>query len=163
MSGFTVRPAVTGDGAFLVDMLADAASGPGARVTPRGEVLGNSGHARYVAGWRRATDEGVIALDDSGVEIGAAWYRLLPPDAPGYGWVATAVPELVIAVRPLWRAHGVGRVMLRELLVLARRNGFSRISLSVQHGNHASALYRSEGFSVFSETPDRATMVRTLS
>ncbi len=44
----------------------------------------------------------------------------------------------------------------------ARRAGFARLALSVEHGNFASALYRSEGFSVVESRVGRDTMVRRL-
>ena len=47
-------------------------------------------------------------VDADGEPIGAAWYRMLPRSDPGFGYVGTGVPELIIGVRPIWRAHGVG-------------------------------------------------------
>ena len=51
-----------------------------------------------------------------GEPIGAAWYRMLPRSDPGFGYVGTGVPELIIGVRPIWRAHGVGRALLQALV-----------------------------------------------
>ena len=76
--------------------------------------------------------------------------------------VATGVPELIIGVRPMWRAQGVGRALLRELTAAARAEGFARLALSVEHGNFAHALYRSEGFTVIETASGRDTMVRPL-
>jgi ribosomal protein S18 acetylase RimI-like enzyme len=72
------------------------------------------------------------------------------------------VPELIIGVKPMWRAQGVGRALLRELTAAARAEGFARLALSVEHGNFALELYRSEGFGVVASTPTRDTMVRAL-
>jgi ribosomal protein S18 acetylase RimI-like enzyme len=76
--------------------------------------------------------------------------------------VATGVPELIIGVRPLWRAQGVGRALMRGLTDAARTAGFARITLSVEHGNFASSLYRSEGFAVVGTRSGRDIMVRVL-
>ncbi len=83
-------------------------------------------HRRYVSGWMRPGDAGLVALDGHGEPIGAAWYRMLPRSDPGFGYVGTGVPELIIGVRPIWRAHGVGRTLLHGLCDLARARRATR-------------------------------------
>ena len=101
-------------------------------------------------------------MDAAGEPIGAAWYRLLPRSDPGFGYVGTGVPELIIGVRPIWRAHGVGRTLLQALAQQARADGYARLSLSVERGNFAVTLYRSEGFAVTQSGIGRDTMVKRL-
>ena len=48
---------------------------------------------------------------------------MLPRSDPGFGYVGTGVPELIIGVRPIWRAHGVGRALLQRLCEHARAGG----------------------------------------
>jgi GNAT superfamily N-acetyltransferase len=110
----------------------------------------------------RPGDAGFVAVDANDVAIGAAWYRMLPRTSPGFGYVATGVPELIIGVRPVWRAHGVGRALLQRLVEHARDSGFGRLSLSVERGNFATTLYRSEGFAVVQPGVGRDTMVKRL-
>jgi GNAT superfamily N-acetyltransferase len=119
-------------------------------------------HSRYVAGWMRPSDAGFVAVDGNGEPIGAAWYRMLPRSDPGFGYVGTGVPEMIIGVRPIWRAHGVGRALVQRLCEQARAQGFARMSLSVERGNFASSLYRSEGFAVTQSGIGRDTMVKRL-
>lgn len=157
-----IRPAVRGDGAFLADMVVEAAGWRPGAARPRFEVLESADHGRYIAGWMRPGDAGFVALDEQDEPVGAAWYRLFPRSDPGLGYVATGVPELVIGVRPIWRAQGVGRTLLRTLIEHARAAGFARISLSVERDNFAAGLYRSEGFTVVSSSATRDTMVRRL-
>lgn len=158
----SLRPAVQADGSFLGDMVVEAANWRMGGARARHEILSSTEHRRYVAGWMRPADAGVVAVDDDGRPVGAAWYRMLPRDEPGLGFAGTAVPELVIGVLPIWRAHGTGRTLLRRLLAQARDAGHARISLSVERGNFAQALYRSEGFVVSHAGEARDTMVRTL-
>jgi GNAT superfamily N-acetyltransferase len=119
-------------------------------------------HSRYLSGWMRPGDAGFVAVDEHGEPIGAAWYRMLPRSDPGFGYVGTGVPELIIGVRPIWRSHGVGRALLHDLCDLARTQGYARISLSVERDNFASTLYRSEGFAVTQSGIGRDTMVKRL-
>lgn len=159
---FTVRPAGQADGLFLGDMVVEAANWHQGGVRPRHEVLTSSDHSRYVSGWMRPSDAGFVALDAQGEAIGAAWYRMFPRTEPGFAYVGTGVPELIIGVRPIWRAHGVGRALLQSLCDHARAQGYGRLSLSVERGNFAATLYRSEGFALTQPGHGRDTMVKRL-
>ncbi|MFK4760367.1 GNAT family N-acetyltransferase [Microbacterium sp. ZW T5_45] len=159
---FVLRAAAQGDGGFLGDMVVEAANWRAGAARPRHEILSSLEHRRYVAGWMRPADAGVVAMDSDGRPVGAAWFRMLSQDEPGFGFIETAVPELIIGVHPLWRARGVGRTLLRGLLDEARVRGHRRVSLSVEQDNFARTLYRSEGFVVVGSDVGRDTMVRRL-
>lgn len=162
MSAFSIRPARAADGAFLADMVVEAANWRAGAARPRHEVLASPEHQRYISGWLRPGDAGFVAEAGGGEAIGAAWYRMLPRTDPGFGYIGTGVPELIIGVRPIWRAHGVGRRLLQALAEHARSQGFARLSLSVERGNFATTLYRSEGFAVVRSGMGRDTMVKRL-
>lgn len=162
MSETTVRPATQGDGAFLGDMVVEAVNWRAGVARPRHEIITDSEHSRYLSGWMRPGDAGFVAVADA-EPIGAAWYRMLPRTDPGFGYIGTGVPELIIGVRPIWRSHGVGRTLLRNLCAHARAEGHGRLSLSVERGNFARTLYRSEGFAVVRSGIGRDTMVKRLS
>ncbi len=80
--------------------------------------------------------------------IGAAWYRLYPAEAPGYGFVAEEIPELSVAVEPEYRGMGVGTALLRALISRATEVGYRAVSLSVDARNPALRLYERLGFLV---------------
>src|SRR6188768_3399397 len=162
MAEFLIRPAAPADGAFLADMVVEAANWRLDAHRSKPAVLADPVSRGYIAGWQRPADRGVVAVDADGSAIGAAWFRLFSPVQGARGFVATGVPELIIGVRPLWRAQGVGRSLMRSLADVARSVGYARLALSVEHGNFAHALYRSEGFTVIETTGGRDTMVRPL-
>ncbi|MFL0564165.1 GNAT family N-acetyltransferase [Microbacterium sp. 179-I 1D1 NHS] len=158
---WTLRSASRADGVFLGEMVVEAANWRPGPPRPRHDVLADPFHSRYLAAWMRPGDVGFVAV--AGAEdIGAAWYRTLPRIESGFGYVGSGVPELVIGVKPLWRSHGVGRALLRRLCETARAQGRARISLSVERGNFAQVLYRSEGFAVTRSGIGRDTMVKRL-
>ena len=161
-SSFRIRQAVPADGSFLGDMVVEATNWRPGAARPRHEIIGGADHRRYVSGWMRPGDAGFVAEDAFGAPVGAAWYRLLPRAEPGFGHVGTGVPELIIGVRPVWRAHGVGRALLQRLCEQARTDGYARLSLSVERGNFAATLYRSEAFAVVRSGLGRDTMVKRL-
>ncbi|GAA1569856.1 hypothetical protein GCM10009789_24240 [Kribbella sancticallisti] len=151
-----LRAATADDRGFLEEMLLEAYNWDGQpRFTM--EQLRAEDHAwRYVDGWMRPGDFGVIAED--GGPIGAAWARLLTADRPGYGYVADDVPELSIGVAPGQRGRGVGRALLEALVAAAPEYG-SRLSLSVEPENRAADLYRSLGFRKVGRSGGSDTMV----
>jgi ribosomal protein S18 acetylase RimI-like enzyme len=105
---------------------------------------------RYVAGWGRPGDSGLLAIDEF-QPVGAAWYRLFEAEEPGYGFVDESTPELTIAIVPSRRGRGLGETLLTALLEQARSEGYGQISLSVEPDNPALRLYEQHGFAKVGE------------
>jgi GNAT superfamily N-acetyltransferase len=155
-SRVVIRAAEPVDGSFLATMLAT-----GAFETP-GEALADPHVARYLAGWKRRDDIGIVATID-GRPIAAAWCRVLPASEPGYGYVDDQTPELSIGVERDWRGRGIGTLLLRALLREAARAGHRAISLSVSAENAAALrLYRKLGFVVVGGDEGHPTMLRSI-
>jgi ribosomal protein S18 acetylase RimI-like enzyme len=139
-----VRAATAADLPFLRTMLYEAATWRPESQPPVEAVLTDPHAARYVSGWGRPGDAGVIAEDDR--PLGAAWFRLFSAEEPGYGFVAADVPELSIGVAPAARGRGIGTQLLEALVEVARADGQRAISLSVEPDNPARRLYERTGF-----------------
>ena len=145
-----IRRASRSDVPFLRDMLRHA-------YYWRWGTLESIPGARYVDGWGRPGDAGVIALDQ-GFPVGAAWYRLFRRDAPGYGFVDERTPELTVAVVPSRRGRGFGEQLLSALLQRARADDYDAVSLSVERGSPAIRLYERFGFGTVREEDDTVVM-----
>jgi GNAT superfamily N-acetyltransferase len=113
--------------------------------------------ARYVRGFGRPGDAGVLAVEPSG-PVGAAWYRRFTEDEAGFGFVDESTPEVTIAVVPARRGRGIGTELLEALLDQARRDGHEQLSLSVEPGSPQEEYYRRFGF----ETVRPSVMVARL-
>ncbi len=160
---WSIRPAAAQDGEFLADMLVEAVNwSPEWKPKSRRQVLSDPRTARYIAGWPRETDLGVVA--EAGAEpVGAAWVRFLPASDHAYGFVGPDVPELTIGVAAGWRGRGAGRDLLRAIAAVAAGAGIGRISLSVERKNFARGLYLSEGYIVVDASdPQSDTMVKKI-
>jgi GNAT superfamily N-acetyltransferase len=147
-----IRAAGPGDVRFLRDMLRHAyhwrlAEDPDLPVY------------RYVKSWGRHGDAGVVAFTGPH-PYGAAWYRLFPASAPGFGFVDEETPELTIAVVPSRRGGGVGAELLDALLEHARAEGHGAISLSAEHDR--THLYERFGFEPVTDTGTAVTMRAVL-
>jgi GNAT superfamily N-acetyltransferase len=110
--------------------------------------------AQYTSGWGRPGDGGFVAEEGDRV-VGAVWWRLFRSDDAGYGFVDERTPELGIAVWPGERGRGIGRSLLR-----AATAQHPRLSLSVEDGNPARALYEAEGFVAVGRSGDGTIMLR---
>ena len=116
----------------------------------------------YVDEWGRYGDDGVVAVDDrTAADLGAAWLRLWPGPATGYGFVDRATPELAIAVRPEHRGRGIGTCLLDTLLQRAAAR-HPAVSLSVSLANPSVALYQRFGFRAIAAADGTLTMRLTF-
>ena len=140
----TIRPLSAADAPFLRVALYHAVHVPPGAAPPPPGVVDRPELARYVAGWGRPGDLGVVAEED-GAPVGAAWLRRWAGAARGYGFVDAETPELSVSVLPGRRGRGVGTALLRHLLGAAAGR-FGAVSLSVSVTNPARRLYEREGF-----------------
>src|SRR5688500_12942461 len=93
----SVRGATAQDTDFLWEMLLVAADwSPDRERRTVADVMTDPSLSRYIEGWPRAGDVGVVAEDER--RVGAAWWRLFSADDPGYGFVQSDVPEVSIGV-----------------------------------------------------------------
>ena len=164
---FRIRPAKPEDLGFLWEMLYEAIHwGPekSEPKPPREKLLSSPKISHYLEGWGRAGDMALIAFDPAdGRRVGAAWYRLMPPEDPGYGFVDSSTPEMGLAIAPDFRGHGVGGMLLHALMDAASSDGFDALSLSVECGNRAVRLYERYGFVRLFIIGDACTMRANLS
>ena len=145
-----LRTATADDLPFLRQMLYEAACWRPGEHPPLEQVLESPRISRYLTGWGRPGDEGVVAVEH-GELLGAAWLRVFSSAEPGHGFVSEAVPELTIAVASEARRRGVGRALLRSLLERARASGHESLSLSVERDNEVAVrLYERAGFEAVS-------------
>jgi GNAT superfamily N-acetyltransferase len=117
--------------------------------------------ARYVDGWGRPGDTVLVAMD-GGHRVGAGWYRLFRPSAPGYGFVDERTPELTIAVVPGRRGEGIGQELLAGLLERARGAGHQAVSVSVEKDHPEVQIYEQAGFEQVRETEHALIMRHVL-
>ena len=142
-AAFRIRQVESADVPFLWAMLAETANWNGRGMTVA-ELEADDHDARYLEAWGRLGDHGVIAEDDNGTALGAAWYRLLPAERPGWGYIDDATPELGIGVLPEHRNRGIGTALLTALIAASAE--YPALALSTEFENPAQHLYERLGF-----------------
>jgi ribosomal protein S18 acetylase RimI-like enzyme len=158
------REATPADAAFLEQMCYEAAfpvgEGEEQEVRPTFEEAMDTPWVReYVEDWGRTGDYGVIARDESGTPVGAAWYREYTRDdtekIPPY--------ELSIAVTEGYRGQAVGEGLLERLIEQAKTDEITELSLQVKEDNAAAKrLYEKFGFRTIGSEDGYDTMTKEL-
>jgi ribosomal protein S18 acetylase RimI-like enzyme len=100
----------------------------------------------HLAAYHRTAPEFGAVSTSGGAPTGVVWVTLFPESAPGYGFVRSGVPELSVCVLPGYRGAGLGGALVRAAVAEAGRRSVPALSLSVEEGNPARALYERLGF-----------------
>ncbi len=133
-----IREVSASDETFLWRMLECAAS-DGDDERAADDLRADPALGRYLDGWGRPGDVGVVAVDGDDSKVGAAWVRLFSADRPGYGYIDEVTPELTIAClassRGVDRPGGAGSVTSRYRYLLCPLAAHpSRVSRGIPHG-----------------------------
>jgi ribosomal protein S18 acetylase RimI-like enzyme len=157
---YTIRQIMEQDVPFVWDMLYESLFVPeGAKPFDR-EILQDPAIAKYAEGWGRTGDIGFIAVTDDGQPMGTITARFFTEDNQGFGFVAADIPELGMALSPVYRGLRIGTALMEALFEGLRQKGIAKISLSVDPGNKAAVkLYRRFGFEEVGAVGTSITMV----
>jgi ribosomal protein S18 acetylase RimI-like enzyme len=150
------RPWQPEDVAFLWEMLYVSIHVRDGQEPPPRSILDEPALAHYLSEFgSHAGDDAQIAVDDTGLHVGAAFCRRMDADDPGRGFVDADIPEVGMAVIAGMRGRGIGRRLLLDLL-----ERHPVMSLSVDKDNlGAIGLYESLGFVTVAEEGTAFTML----
>jgi ribosomal protein S18 acetylase RimI-like enzyme len=143
---------------LLNDFLYEAIFIPKGVPAPPRSIIENEDLQVYVRDFGMKADDRCLVAEVDGKVVGAVWTRVMDD----YGHIADGIPSLAISLYKDYRHQGIGTELLREMLLLLRRNGYPQVSLSVQKANYAFRMYLKAGFKVLKETEEEYLMVCTI-
>lgn len=156
-----IRPMKQEEYPLLAEFLYDAIFQPDSgNLLPR-EVINQPDLAVYIQDFGQNNDFCLVA-ESGGRILGAVWTRILADGVKGYGNIDETTPEFAISVKKEFRRQGIGALLMQEMIVLLKKMGFSRASLSVDKENYAYKLYCSLGFQVVKEQENDYLMMLDL-
>lgn len=91
--------------------------------------------------------------------VGAIWVRIMND----YGHIDDDTPSLAMSVYQKYRGLGIGTSLLKQLLLVERLVGYSKLSLSVQKDNYDVKMYEKVGFTIIDENSEEYIMTVNLS
>lgn len=147
-----IRSSIKNDIFFLQKMLFEAAYWNQLENRPTLEIGLQRDDLKYLlSDWGRSGDIAVIAQEEDGRKIGAAWIRFWTEELHSYGFISKDIPELSIGIVKDKRGKGVGKALMKKVIGEAKKKKISSISLSVEKENYACKFYINLGFFVFLE------------
>lgn len=154
----TVRPMKPSEFRFLRGLLYEAVFIPSGETPPPKEIVMLPELRLYWESFGIQRGDIAVTAEIDGSPIGAAWTRIVDD----YAHIDEEIPSLAVALFPPFRGQGIGTRLLLSLFGELRRNGFSRVSLSVQKENPAYRLYCRLGFQMVSDHGCECVMVKDL-
>ena len=143
---------------LLNDFLYEAIYIPDGVMPPPRSIILNDELQVYVRDFGMQPDDRCLVAEIDGRVAGAVWTRIMKD----YGHVADDVPSLAISLYKEYRHNEIGSNLLSRMLQLLRRDGYHKVSLSVQKENYAAGMYLKADFEIWKETPEEYIMVCNL-
>lgn len=112
----------------------------------------------YIDRFGSKKDDHCLVAEVGGYVVGACWVRCIK----AFGHVGDSVPEFAVSVYPQYRGKGIGTELMKEMLLLLRKQGYTKTSLAVQKDNYAVSMYKKVGFEIVDENDQEYIMICNL-
>lgn len=143
---------------LLKEFLYEAIFIPKGMEPPAREIIEQPELKLYYEGFGTGKADNCIVAEDDGRVVGAVWTRIMDD----YGHVDDSTPSFAISLYREYRGQGIGTQLMKEMLMLLRKQGYSQASLAVQKANYAVLMYEKAGFRIVDENAEEFIMVCEL-
>ena len=140
---------------LLLDFLYDAIFVPEGETQPDKSILDRPELQVYIEHFGECEGDKCLVAEAGGTIAGAVWVRIMND----YGHIDDETPSFALSVRKKYRRQGIATSLMRAMLGLLRKAGYTRASLSVQKANFAVNMYTKLGFEIFSENDEEYIML----
>lgn len=112
----------------------------------------------YIKDFGKEEDYCLVAEVNNKI-IGAVWTRVID----GFGSIDSNTPEVAISLYKEYRNKGIGTMLMRSMLELLKKEGYTKTSLAVQKENYAVMMYQKVGFEIIDKSDEEYIMICNLS
>ncbi len=143
---------------LLSDFLYEAIFVPEGVEPPPKSVINLPELQEYIFDFGNSRHDRALAAEIQGNIVGVVWVRIMND----YGHINDHTPSLAMSVDKKHRGLGIGTALLKQLLSILKKAGYSAVSLSVQKANYAVMMYKKAGFFIVDEKGDEYIMTADL-
>lgn len=143
---------------LLDDFLYEAIYVPDGIEPPPKSVISCPELQVYIVEFGKQKHDRALVAEVQGNIVGVIWARIMND----YGHIDNDTPSLAMSVYQKYRGLGIGTSLLKQLIVVERLAGYSKISLSAQKENYAVKMYEKEGFTIVDENSEEYIMTVNL-
>ena len=140
---------------LLSDFLYEAIYIPDGIEPPPKSVIECPELQEYIIEFGNRKHDKALVAEIQGKVAGVIWVRIMND----YGHVDDETPSLAISLYPEYRGRGIGTQLLNNMLDLLKKQGYRKVSLSVQKANYAVNMYLAAGFRIRKESDEEYLMV----
>lgn len=143
---------------LLDDFLYEAIYVPDGIEPPPKSVISCPELQVYIVEFGKRKHDRALVAEVRGNIVGVIWARIMND----YGHIDNDTPSLAMSVYQKYRGLGIGTSLLKQLIVVERLAGYSKISLSALKENYAVKMYEKEGFTIVDENSEEYIMTVNL-
>ncbi len=156
--GITIRPIREDEVMLMTEFLYEAIFQPDTQSPLPRTVIQEPSIWVYINGFGNKKDDFCLVAKADGRIVGAVWVRCIQ----AFGYLDAKTPELAMSVYPQYRKKGIGTRLLQAMIAALKEKGYEKVSLSVQKGNYAAAMYQNAGFTIADENEQDYIMICKL-
>lgn len=157
-SRYVIRELRESEVSLLKDFLYEAIFIPQGVEPPAREIIEHPELRVYTDDFGTRKGDNCLVADLNGKVVGAVWTRIMND----YGHVDDDTPSFAISLYKEYRGQGIGSQLMVKMLELLKRQGYKKVTLSVQKANYAVKMYENVGFKTIDENSEEYVMMCEL-
>lgn len=143
---------------LLEDFLYEAIFIPKGVAAPPKSIIKQPELQVYITDFGKKKDDIAFVAEVDGKIVGAVWVRIMND----YGHLNDTTPSFAISLYKEYRGFGIGTAMMKKMLCVLKKRGYTSSSLAVQKANYAVEMYKKVGFQIIEEKGEEYLMLCNL-
>lgn len=152
---YIIREILENEYYLLENFLYEAIFIPEGVQAPPREIIYQPELQVYISDFGKQNGDYCLIAEVENEPVGAVWVRIMND----YGHIDNETPSFAISLYRDFRNYGIGTSLMKSMLSLLKKKGYSKASLAVQKANYAVRMYKSVGFEIIDENEEEYIML----